>query len=341
MELRHLRYFYTVALEMNFTKAAETLHIAQPPLSRQIKDLEDELGVRLFERRPHFMALTPEGELLKQYAAQILDLADKAAENVREIGQGLNGTINISTIEGKTLQFLSEWIASFSAEHPAVRYNIWTGGTDEIMTRIRNGLCDFAIAQDVRETAGICCDDLFHENWTAIIPKEYMVGNAGEEADVSSAAEDTGKITLPEEAGADAPILTEAHQRIDLTKDSIHVRDLCSHDLIVPMRTGREEEILSWFPEGSRPRIRCRFTHIMTAYELACQAMGIAVFPGTAPGFMDALDGNEVVLRKIDGLPSKPAFVLLYAEGRMQSNVVRHFMEHIRASAEDMIEEVG
>lgn len=322
MELRHLRYFYTVALEMNFTKAAETLHIAQPPLSRQIKDLEDELGVRLFERGPHFMALTPEGELLKQYAAQILDLADKAAENVREIGQGLNGTINISTIEGKTLQFLSEWIASFSAEHPAVRYNIWTGGTDEIMTRIRNGLCDFAIAQDVRETAGICCDDLFHEDWTAIVPKEYLDEDAGEEAGAAAA-------------------LTEAHPKIKLNNDSIHVRELQLHDLIIPMRTGREEEILSWFPEGERPRIRCRFTHIMTAYELARQAMGIAVFPGTAPGFMDALDGNEVVLRKIDGLPSKPAFVLLYAEGRMQSNVVRHFMEHIRASAEDMIEEVG
>ena len=311
MELRHLRYFYTVALEMNFTKAAETLHIAQPPLSRQIKDLEEELGVRLFERRPHFMALTPEGELLKQYAAQILDLADKAAENVREIGQGLNGTINISTIEGKTLQFLSEWIASFSAEHPAVRYNIWTGGTDEIMTRIRNGLCDFAIAQDVRETAGICCDDLFHENWTAIVPKEYTMQS------------------------------TEEHPKIALTDDSIHVRELCSRDLIVPMRLGREEEILSWFPEGERPRIRCRFTHIMTAYELARQAMGIAVFPGTAPGFMDALDGKEVVLRKINGISTKPAFVMLYAEGRMQSNVVRHFMEHIRASAEDMIKEVG
>ena len=82
MELRHLRYFYAVALEMNFTKAAESLHIAQPPLSRQIMDLEEELGVKLFIRRPHFLALTPEGELLKQYAAQILDLADKAAENV-------------------------------------------------------------------------------------------------------------------------------------------------------------------------------------------------------------------------------------------------------------------
>ena len=61
MELRHLRYFYEAANEMNFTKAAEKLNIAQPPLSKQIKDLETELGVSLFVRRPHFLALTPEG----------------------------------------------------------------------------------------------------------------------------------------------------------------------------------------------------------------------------------------------------------------------------------------
>lgn len=292
MELRHLRYFYAVALEMNFTKAAESLHIAQPPLSRQIMDLEEELGVKLFIRRPHFLALTPEGELLKQYAAQILDLADKAAENVREIGQGLNGTINISTIEGKTLQFLSEWIASFSAQHPAVRYNIWTGGTDEIMTRIRNGLCDFAIAQDVRETPGIRCDELFVENWTAVIPKAYELAG--------------------------------------VRKGSVAKDELLPYELIVPMRTGREEEILSWFEEGKRPRIRCRFTHIMTAYELARQSMGIAVFPGAAPDFLNDLSGGDVVLKKITGPASDPAFVMLYGENRMLPNVVLRFMEHIR-----------
>ena len=295
MELRHLRYFYAVAREMNFTKAAEALHIAQPPLSRQIRDLEEELGVRLFIRRPHFMALTPEGELLKQYAAQILDLADKAAENVREIGRGLNGTINISTIEGRTLQVLSEWIASFSAQHPAVRYNIWTGGTDEITTRIRNGLCDFAIAQDVRETPGICCESLFIENWTALIPGDY-----------AAAA---------------------------LTGETIEKDELLPYELIIPMRTGRQEEILSWFTEG-KPRIRCRFTHVMTAYELARQSMGIAIFPGTAPDFLQAQSRDgRVVLKALSGVPTRPEYVLLYSEDRTLPNVVQQFMEHILESA--------
>ena len=72
MELRHVRYFMAVAEEMNFTKAAEKLCIAQPPLSRQIKDLEEELGTELFERTSHSLHLTEAGILFKQYAEQLL-----------------------------------------------------------------------------------------------------------------------------------------------------------------------------------------------------------------------------------------------------------------------------
>ena len=74
MELRHIRYFKAVAEEKNFTRAAEKLAIAQPPLSRQIQDLEAELGTQLFIRSPHKVTLTEEGELILQYASQILDL---------------------------------------------------------------------------------------------------------------------------------------------------------------------------------------------------------------------------------------------------------------------------
>ena len=74
MELRHIRYFKAVAEEKNFTRAAEKLAIAQPPLSRQIQDLEEELGTELFVRSPHKVTLTEEGELFLQYASQILDL---------------------------------------------------------------------------------------------------------------------------------------------------------------------------------------------------------------------------------------------------------------------------
>ena len=90
MELRHIRYFKAVAEELNFTRAAEKLNIAQPPLSRQIQDLEQDLGTKLFIRNPHKILLTHEGELFLQYANQILDLVNRSAEEVREVKEGLH-----------------------------------------------------------------------------------------------------------------------------------------------------------------------------------------------------------------------------------------------------------
>ena len=89
MELRHIRYFKAVAEEKNFTRAAEKLAIAQPPLSRQIQDLEEELGTKLFERSPHKVKLTEEGELFLQYASQILDLVNRSEDEVRIRKEGL------------------------------------------------------------------------------------------------------------------------------------------------------------------------------------------------------------------------------------------------------------
>lgn len=100
MELRHIRYFKAVADEKNFTRAAEKLNIAQPPLSRQIQDLEKELDTKLFLRSPHSISLTEEGELFLQYANQILDLVNKSAEEVREVREGLQGMLYIASVEG-------------------------------------------------------------------------------------------------------------------------------------------------------------------------------------------------------------------------------------------------
>ena len=100
MELRHIRYFKAVAEEKNFTRAAEKLAIAQPPLSRQIQDLEAELGTSLFVRTPHKVTLTEEGELFLQYATQILDLVNRSEEEVKERKEGLQGTLYIASVEG-------------------------------------------------------------------------------------------------------------------------------------------------------------------------------------------------------------------------------------------------
>ena len=92
MELRHIRYFLAVSEELNFSKAAEKLNIAQPPLSRQIIELEEELGVKLFERNSHTVKLTEEGHTFHQYAVRVMELVNKSAEDVKEMKNGLHGT---------------------------------------------------------------------------------------------------------------------------------------------------------------------------------------------------------------------------------------------------------
>ena len=99
MELRHIRYFLAVASEMNFTRAAQKLCIAQPPLSRQIQELEEELGVKLFERRPHALRLTEEGMIFKEYATQVINLVNKSTEDIRERNHGLQGTLYLASVE--------------------------------------------------------------------------------------------------------------------------------------------------------------------------------------------------------------------------------------------------
>lgn len=142
MELRHIRYFKAVAEEKNFTRAAEKLAIAQPPLSRQIQDLEEELGTELFVRSPHKVALTEEGELFLQYATQILDLVNKSEEEVKEMKEGLQGTLYIASVEGCAPRLFAEWISAFRKKHPNVQYNLWNGNTDDVNNRVTKGLCE-------------------------------------------------------------------------------------------------------------------------------------------------------------------------------------------------------
>ena len=99
MEIRVLRYFVTVAEELNITRAAEKLNISQPPLSSQIKALEQELNTTLFIRGKRHLQLTDSGKLLYRHAKEILSLSDKASDEIRLMGKAMNGTISIGLVD--------------------------------------------------------------------------------------------------------------------------------------------------------------------------------------------------------------------------------------------------
>lgn len=145
MEIRVLRYFITIAREGTVSRAADALHITQPTLSRQLMQLEEELGVALFERGKHRLTLTNEGLLLKRRAKEILALVDKAET---ELGQGdefVTGHIDITCGEIGAVWLLAELIKSFKENYPQITYSIYTCNADTSKERLDSGMADLAL----------------------------------------------------------------------------------------------------------------------------------------------------------------------------------------------------
>ena len=119
MDLRALRYFVTVAEELNITRAAEKLNMSQPPLSNQMKSLEEELGTQLFIRGKRHLTMTEAGTVLYRRALQLLELSEQTQEEIRSL-DGLAGKLNIGLIEGRAPYLLARWISGFRMEFPQV-----------------------------------------------------------------------------------------------------------------------------------------------------------------------------------------------------------------------------
>ena len=141
MELRVLSYFLTIAREENITKAAALLHVTQPTLSRQMMQLEAELGVKLFTRNSHNITLTEQGLLLKRRAQELVSLAEKTKQELKQEDE-LSGEISIGSGEYQNSRLLAEILAAFQAQHPAIQYEIYSGNSDNIKERIERGLLD-------------------------------------------------------------------------------------------------------------------------------------------------------------------------------------------------------
>lgn len=141
-------YFLAIAREENFTKAAGQLHVTQPTLSRQIAELEEELGVKLFTRSNHNISLTEDGLLLKQRAQEILTLADKTKRDFIQKEKVLAGTINIGGGEYRSTEYLAKIIAEFRKKHPRIRYEILTGNTINIRDYIERGFLDVGLISE-------------------------------------------------------------------------------------------------------------------------------------------------------------------------------------------------
>lgn len=144
MEYRILKYFIVVAEEENITKASEVLHLSQPALSRQLMQLEEELGVKLFERGKRKISLTREGYLLRRRAQEILDLTLKAENEIKNNSEMI-GTINIGLQETMASQAIIPLIKMFNKKYPDIKFNLYSNNTPYITEQLNKGLIDVAM----------------------------------------------------------------------------------------------------------------------------------------------------------------------------------------------------
>ena len=145
MEIRVLKYFLAVAREGSITKAANYLHLTQPTLSRQLQDLERELGQKLLIRGQHNVTLTPEGHTLRQRAEEIIDMVDKTEQEFRFIKDIIAGSVCIGSGESHTIKLITDIIKNVQTEYSEIKFDLVSGNAQDITEKLDKGLLDFAV----------------------------------------------------------------------------------------------------------------------------------------------------------------------------------------------------
>ncbi len=239
MELRVLRYFLMVAREENITRAARLLHLTQPTLSRQIMQLEDELGVKLFHRGRYSITLTEEGLLLKRRAQELLSLSDKTMRELSHRDDTLSGEICIGCGETRNMTLLAKQMADFRRENPLVHFSIYSANADDIKERMESGSLDMGLLMepvDIGKYEFIRMP--WKEKWGALLPRD----------------------SVPAQKNALAP------------------EDLLDLPLLLPRRDTVKDQLAGWFGEGfERLQVSADYNLILNAAAMVREGMGAAL----------------------------------------------------------------
>ena len=145
MDIRVLQYFLAVARESSITKAAESLNMTQPPLSRQLKELEDELGKQLLIRGNRKVTLTEEGMILRKRAEEMVELMEKTKSEIISSGENISGAIYIGGGETEGIRLIAKVAEKIQKKHPDISYHLFSGNADDVTERLDQGLLDFGV----------------------------------------------------------------------------------------------------------------------------------------------------------------------------------------------------
>lgn len=243
MDIRTLSYFVVVAEELNITRAAEKLHMCQPPLSSQMKALEGELNTTLFQRGKRHLTLTESGELLYRRAKEIINLTDKAQAEIISMSKGMTGIISIGVVEGMAPDIAAEWIANFLKDYEQIQFKIYDGNSDELVEMLRSGIISLALLTSP-------CDELLLNSFP--VSSEKIVA-----------------------------YMSKSHP-LAKKEGKIKIKDLKDEKLITPRREAFVDTIYKWFRKDKmEPNIICKADSYLDAVALAKNGAGVCIYPHT------------------------------------------------------------
>ncbi len=240
MEIRTLKYFLAVAREEGVNRAANVLNVTQPTLSRQMAQLEDELGVRLFERGARRITLTTEGFFFKRRAEEILSLVEKTEQEVSTQTADIEGKVSIGCGELSAVGFLPELFREFNEKYPLVTYDIFTATADTIKESLEKGLVDMGVLLEPV--------DLEKLDFVRLEKKERWVARMR----------------------SDDPLAK---------KKGVTAKDLLDRSLIIPRRTNVQSELAAWFGD-SFSQAKILFTSNLSTNSVIMVLAGLGISLG-------------------------------------------------------------
>lgn len=238
MELRTLRYFLTAATEENITRAADVLHVTQPTLSRQLMDLEKELGTTLMLRGKKGLTLTDDGLFFRQRAEEIVELADRLEQRFAEKSESVTGIINVGASEAIGGRMMAKLICQFSDKYPLVQFHLYNEMADNIKDRLDKGLVDVGLLLEPI--------DVHKYEYLRLMQKETW-----------------GVLMRTDHPLAGLEVITP--------------EDIAEYSLILPLREKVREDIINWIGrEEKNLHIPLSYTLLSNAVLLVEEGMGCA-----------------------------------------------------------------
>ena len=289
MDIRQLRYFCAIAEEGQISRAAQRLHITQPPLSHQLKLLEEELGVRLIDRNTRSLSLTRAGHIFYQRAKQIFGMLHAAADEVKDIEFGVNGVLAIGSPPAIGNLYIPEKIRCFHEMYPHVRFQWREGNTFRILELLESDLIEFGLVRLPVPAGAYEMKSLLTEPWVVVTRKN------------DSKWKDKTSLVLEELS--DIPLILMHRQA-----------GIYCHDMIVD-----EMKV-----QGISINIACESDNISAILALVEKELGIAILPESTLSVRPSEDFHKM---SIAGCPLQSASAIIWKKERRLSKAARLFLE--------------